>query len=305
MTLTTDSIDQLLGDAAHRYFGDGFRTVGRSLEPLRQSDDPLVYHAHARFSYPDTWSVKSHSSTLVPHLSSVDTLIIATSAAQTVVESALGVPAAAQHVTSVTISAGSSPVENLDMVPFTLRLEPAATDEVHSTVHFTIASMRGSVVVTHPHVVSSTVRADAHTSAHLQPDGAGPLDNHVGIDDVDASDVGTVTGKATVIATSTGELTMVDALVCSAQLAQVLLYRLDGIDRSHSDTLWMRRLTLASETARSVSVGTEFTPVVTARRTSVVTMGGSLWRSADLELTGFGGLTATCRVAHRLPGATA
>ncbi|GEE00558.1 hypothetical protein nbrc107696_10040 [Gordonia spumicola] len=305
MTLTTDSIDHYLGDAAHRYFGDGFRNVGRSVGQLHRTDDPLVYRANARLTYPDTWSVKSTSSTLVPHLSSVDTLLIATSAARAAVASARGVPARAQHVRSVTISAGGSPVEDLDDVPFTVRLIPTPGGSTESTVEFTVASMRGSVLVSHPPVAGDADGDVAHSAPVLPIDGAALLDSRVSIDDVDASEVGTVTATATVSATSTGELSMVDALVCSAQLAQVLLYELDGIDRSHSDTLWMRRLTLTSATARPVAVGVEFPATVTARRTSVVTMGGVPWRSADLELTEFGGLTATCRVAHRLPGTRA
>ena len=84
-----------------------------------------------------------------------------------------------------------------------------------------------------------------------------------------------------------------------AKLAQVLAYRLDGLDRGESHTLWMRRVALESAAARQ-PIGDPFVGAVALRRTRRVSYRGDVWRTLDMA-GGFLGITARASMAHRLP----
>jgi hypothetical protein len=75
-----DSIDDCLGPATGRFFGDGFRRVVHRIADItvRPGDNGRGrVDAKAGLRYPPDWSTKSTDVTLRPHLSSVDALLIA------------------------------------------------------------------------------------------------------------------------------------------------------------------------------------------------------------------------------------
>jgi len=74
------SIDDILGPAAQRFFGDGHRRVRQMLRNVTVDGDGRGGHrvrGCASVSYPADWSVKSVSDELRPHLSSIDALLLA------------------------------------------------------------------------------------------------------------------------------------------------------------------------------------------------------------------------------------
>lgn len=299
---THRSLDDALGPASSRYFGNGYRAVIRRLSPLEPTG-PDSLSAVAALGYPPNWSVKTAGS-LVPHLSSVDAVILVTTAATAAVTSALGVDdgeITEENVVSITVSAGSQPIEDLSTVPVTLRFRgdgtSPTTDEA-TTLDYTVGTMRGQITVAHP---AGRKRTTVRRALTLDADQYPSLDRVVQIDDLTV-DSHAVTGDAAVIpldAAAAGPVTLVDGLVGAAQLAQIALYHLDRIDRRSSHTLWMRKLTLRA--ASRPSVGTRFPARLAVTRSTVLSMGGHPWRSANLDLTGFGGITANCLAAHRIP----
>jgi len=94
---------------------------------------------------------------------------------------------------------------------------------------------------------------------------------------------------------------VVDAVVGLAQLAQILLYRLDGIDRGRSKTLWMRRLAVASPGPGGPS-SSAIAGSIAVARTTMLKLGDATWRNSEL-IGEFGDLRVTCVVAHQLPTA--
>jgi hypothetical protein len=92
---------------------------------------------------------------------------------------------------------------------------------------------------------------------------------------------------------------MLDGLVCLAQLAQVLAYRLDGIERGQSHTLWMRRLAQSSPASPRPATG-PVTATLALQRSRVLAFGDGLWRTLDVagELHG---IRARSSIAHQLP----
>lgn len=301
------SLDDALGPAAGRYFGDGYRAVRRSLGPIEPTGTPGALTSSARLRYPQSWSVKD-GATLVPHLSSIDAVVLAGDAALAVLTSALGLGPGAlteRNIVDLTVVAGTAPTEDLTAVPLTLttpeRSTPAGSDTRRSTVGYRLGGMRGTVTVVHP----PAARAQAvHGPISVDLDRDGTLRRRVVIDDLVLHDDG-VSGVAEVTmldderAPKAARVSMIDGLVGAAQLAQIALYHLDRIDRSTSNTLWMRKLRIrATERPR---LDTPLPVRLAVSRSSVVQMGGAPWRSASLDLTEFGGITVSCLAAHQLP----
>jgi hypothetical protein len=96
-------------------------------------------------------------------------------------------------------------------------------------------------------------------------------------------------------------LTVLDSVIALPQLAQVLMYGLDGMSRSASDTLWMRKVTVNAP--RPLPLPDEpLTARVGFTRTGSVRLQGDTWRTAELSGQ-LHGMTATASLAHRLPAA--
>ncbi|MET9862625.1 AvrD family protein [Streptomyces smyrnaeus] len=102
---------------------------------------------------------------------------------------------------------------------------------------------------------------------------------------------------------------LIDCFVTNLQLAQVLMYELDGVARSESNTLWMLRTVLdaapepsapsaCTTAARSFPVHTR----VTGKH--LLPLRGGTWR--NVEIAGeFAGVSLRCSLAHELPAAVA
>lgn len=91
---------------------------------------------------------------------------------------------------------------------------------------------------------------------------------------------------------------MIDAFVTALQLAQVMLYDLDGMRRQDSNTLWMRQTTLTASRPDRPAEGI----AVTTRLDDpgLLRMGGGTWRTLDV-VAELGGIQVRSAVAHRLP----
>lgn len=322
MTITepsTATLTDLLGPPSGRYFGHGYRAVTRRLTAVRADADRGTYSATGQLVYPSSWSVKS-TGTLVPHLSSIDTLVLAVGATCDALMSTYRLDPsdlADAWLRDIRITAGAHPDEDLECVAVTVRLAPigATDDQVGSvTADFVVGSLRGRLVICLPR--TPAVRDDAREISSVDPLG---LYEHtfathcVDVDELTlASDCTSIRGRALVAVESPlhaasglesaygPTVSFVDALVGAAQLAQILLYRLDDVDRSRSNTLWMRKLHLTARTPiRPITA--PLAGEMSVRRATEVSMGGARWRSADLTLDDFGGISGGCLLAHALP----
>jgi hypothetical protein len=94
-------------------------------------------------------------------------------------------------------------------------------------------------------------------------------------------------------------LTMVDCLLSLAQLAQVLIYRLDGIERSRSNTLWLRTVAMESHTPYQPMLS-PFTASLAVTRSKTLTLGRGTWRTFSVSGQ-FQGIHLRSTVAHELP----
>ncbi|WKX70282.1 AvrD family protein [Streptomyces sp. XD-27] len=95
-------------------------------------------------------------------------------------------------------------------------------------------------------------------------------------------------------------VSMVDALVSIAQLAQALLYAQDDLARGRSDTLWMRRMVIEADTPTRPA-DEPFDAAAYTTKNRLISLDGELWRATDLKVDDFCGIHGWCSIAHRLP----
>ncbi|WP_431044503.1 AvrD family protein [Streptomyces sp. P1-3] len=99
-------------------------------------------------------------------------------------------------------------------------------------------------------------------------------------------------------------VSMVDALVSIAQLAQALLYAQDDLARGRSDTLWMRRMVIEADTPTRPA-DAPFDAAAYTTKNRLISLDGELWRATDLRVDDFCGIHGWCSIAHRLPAHSA
>src|SRR5262249_52957763 len=90
-----------------------------------------------------------------------------------------------------------------------------------------------------------------------------------------------------------------DAVLGLGQLAQALLYELDGIDRQRGAAIWMRRISGSCGRPGKPS-SSAFRGAAKLTRTRLVTFGETTRRTGELS-TAFGDMTGTCALALQLP----
>ncbi|MBH0777902.1 AvrD family protein [Nocardia bovistercoris] len=328
MNTAFSSYDEPLGPRSDRYFGDGYQKVRQELSRLRIGNSSAAGTRHegtARLTYPTEWSRKQHRE-LVPHVSSVDTIMLAISlceAAVTATRALTPEQSARMWVRHASVRAGSRPHEDLERIPVTATVTAATEDEGNdseTTFAFKVGNLAGNLTIAHP-AGAASVSADGVTEYEDLGAIYGPAPHYYsnGVKDhtLTATDLrvdlacGRITGRQHVHTGGGGgyvgaesaywdSVSPVDAVVGAAQLSQILLYQLDELDRTRSNTLWMRKLEFVADGPIRPSAG-DFDGTVEIRRAPLIDRGGKRWRSADMLIKEFRGVTGSCLLAHEIP----
>ncbi|MFG1666267.1 AvrD family protein [Streptomyces sp. Y7] len=319
------SVDDHLGPAEQRFFGRGFRRVGYDIGELRLTrgaDGTVRAASSVGVSYPADWSKKAAGTDLLPHFSTVDGLVVAAQLAEACL-AGLVPDLRDGWLRKVRITAGTSPQEDLARLPAeaTLRRTDSLTGEpgrAVSLVDCTVGTMRMRCEVVHA-LPTGTVR-DAGTYAGLDALLGPAADRYFGtgfttrrqfirevaVDhralSADAAltvvhEDGAVVPTAGLEGAHQPSISMIDAFVTALQLAQIMLYDLDGMRRQDSNTLWMRQTTL---TAARPDRPTAAAVTTRLDEPGLLRMGGGTWRTLDV-VAELAGLRVRSAVAHQLP----
>jgi hypothetical protein len=326
------SIDDYLGPAEGRFFGHGYRRVHYDLADGVTVDGGGV-HARVGVSYPADWSRKAGAADRVPHLSTLDALILGARFAETALHTAYGLDAAQTRrawLRRVDIRAGNTPYERgLDAVAVAARVagtEPAPCSLCghRSTVDVRVGNMTLRCEIEHEavHGRPPAQRDGGGDGSGARLYGDGFRDRSAEIADLAIAGVESRARAAVTLASYAAargacgpgrmarpadgleahyqpSLSMIESFVVSLQLGQVLLYELDGVARADSNTLWMRHTTIEATTPFRPAVA-PVAATVSLQDSRRLTARGGTWRTATI-VGHSPGLRTRCAVAHELP----
>lgn len=320
------SIDQCLGPANARFFGDGFKRVDQRLSRLVITDRPGLgaVSAKAALSYPADWSRKS-SGNPPAHLSSIDAVVLTVELVDAYLTHGYKLgphQRGRSELLSYAMRVGrpQADLSCFDAVAVCSSCEPLCerTGRCRSTFDCTIGTVRITCAIDHDTNPLRIAPASYETPfdvfsapARYYHEGYKQRTHHIEDLVVDhrrqrVAAVTTVTAARRDVGDIAGFgsarqpcVSPIDCLVVLAQLAQVLTYELDGLARATSNTLWMRRL--AMQASRSPQpLDTPLAGVVEVARSGLLSMGEHRWRT--LELIGqLMGVRIDAAVAHQLP----
>ncbi|MFE4973491.1 AvrD family protein [Kitasatospora sp. NPDC056651] len=320
------SVDDYLGPGDRRFFGRGFRRVHYDLSRIRVARTPdgvAGASATVRVRYPADWSRKAVGD-LRPHFSTVDGLVLAAQLAELCLSDRRGDDLSEAWLRQVRITAGNRPQEDLD------RLEAVATRRrlkpldgtpgwSVSVIDCGIGTMRVRCELVHPSDNPSPGQWQyANPAEALGPAADRYYDHGFTTRRQLIRDV--VVDQGALLATARLDIeheepaspaprglesghgpsvTMVDAFVTALQLAQVMLYEMDGVRRQDSDTLWMRQTVMtAAGPRRPYEAGVPVTTTLT--EPDLLRLNGDTWRTMTITAD-MAGIDLSCAVTHRLP----
>ena len=320
--LRLGSVDDALGNRQGRFFGEGFKHVAQALTDITvrpaTADSPGRVDATAGLTIPGTWSRKGESDQL-PHLSTIDVMLFGAQLAGLYAAHTYQLPPSGPFlVRSVTIKAGTEPDEhNLDRFPVSAVLRSTVDlPELRRqliVMDCRIASMTVRVAVEHAATGRTVAGTGSYPSAKQLPGpwndasyGASHFGRHQFLTDVEAD---IAAHSATADLAITTDLagtrraalppTMIDLFTSALQLAQIMLYKLDGLDRASSNTLWMRSTSITPAPAPASGEDDARFRTELLRPVRLPSANGT-WRAAEIAAT-HAGMQLSCKVAHLLP----
>jgi hypothetical protein len=314
------TVDDYLGPGENRFFGKGYKRVEQRLTDIHV--EPGCVRARASVRYPDDWSRKG-TTNQPPHLSSIDTLLIAGEMAELYLTHVLRLDARARsdvRLRKVRMKAGRDPVEK-ELGEFVVQATITSQSLRTSVVDCQVGTLRVCCEIEHPESSPAPEPGHYHGPdellgpAELRPFAAAHRTKTQVIEDLDI-DVPGCRARAVLSTRSTarqdlpvqglesyshGASSIIDAFVAAVQLGQILLYELDAVSRAESNTLWMRQTVL--------EIGDPHRPVYTPAGLSVrleeprllTTRDGATWRTADITAE-FEHMNICCSATHRLSG---
>jgi Pseudomonas avirulence D protein (AvrD) len=335
--ILASSIDDHLGPAQGRFFGHGFRRVAHSVRDVEIRRGAIT--ATAGLSYPDDWSRKSSGSLRphLSSVDALVLAVQLAEAHLTHTRRLDAGQRRRTWLRSFDMRGGRVPQEDLTALP--VQAIQLATRGTVSTYSCLIGTLGVTCEIEHDatyHGLDSPLGAPADTTyrnldsllgapadttcrnldsllgaAEDRYYGAGFRRRAQRIADVRVAPDGEAIAATVAVADPGGGRdlglggaygpapSMLDGLVCLAQLAQVLAYRLDGIERGQSHTLWMRRLAQSSAAPPRRATG-PVTAKLALQRSRVLAFGDGRWRTLDVagELHG---IRVRSSIAHQLP----
>jgi hypothetical protein len=303
-TLESRSFDDILGAAEGRYFGRGYRHVRHRVDPV-QGDRTDAFGFLGVAQYPDEWSLDHLGNRRVPHLSTLDAILLPLLA----LESLMLENHDQLILTAARVRAGSSPWSDLSAVPIDIafdatspRFAPIRTRVGHFTVELELSLRAAAVREEKPSRFLETTQSLY---------GGEYADNIVDTE-VAAFDADTTTLNAShrfAIPSRPGRSPrcfegrrwghplLVDHVVTMSQLSQAVIQEASGRSRADYDNIWMRQMRISSD-AEGLDVP-NFKTTSRLKRDRVVVIDGARVHDLEVEVRADNGVHAIARLAYR------
>lgn len=249
-SIQTTRLDDVLGPAESRYFAAGYRDVIHAVEIINEveGEDTHSISARASLRYPEGWSRNEDGTVRLPHLSSVDSVILPLLTMQ---QSTRGGRANEYWVKEISLKAGSEPWWNLDEVPIEIEAHMTGNQTTliatSGTIRATISLERNAVSAppSTPEsgrtdsVYSSTFRQVRCVTDSLKFNETQATIHATHQFSLEADPSGLPNGYDSATWPAT---TIIDYLVTMGQMVQALVYAANQTDREHMGNLWMRTM---------------------------------------------------------------
>ena len=264
-----ETVDEILGDPGSRYFGGGYRSVQQRVFDVRLDTRNRTAHALAQVTYPKSWSTRNDRE-LKPHLSSIDGFVIASQLVESYLREAYGLDDGSARdawIRHCTIKSGSAPTLELERIPVALALvatqaDPGTLCGFRSDFRVKVGSLSVELSLDHSLFVARKVNvAFADVSACLGEGeqrylAGGYKRTNVEVTQISLSSAhdhararfrfgyASDNGRDGLSGSYLPCISIPDALVGTAQLAQAVLYRRDDLTRATSGNMWMRKISV-------------------------------------------------------------
>ncbi|WP_435174195.1 AvrD family protein [Actinacidiphila sp. bgisy145] len=327
------SIDEYLGPAEQRFFGSGYRRASHQVGDVRvfpATEADQVVTARITIGYPGDWSRKKDEIDVPPHVSSIDALVLGVQLAEAHLAYGYGLGPEQRRTAQlrrITLIAGTAPQEELTDLSAGAWLRgtaplPEAPGMCVSVYECRIGVMRARYEIIHAAPAGTARPAefrwleDALGPAETRYYGAGFALGGQRLADVTADTEG-LSAHASVLmepakampdgieGSTSPAFSPVDCFVACLQLAQVLMYEMDNIRRSDSNTLWMLRTSLDAARPRvAASPGSPHQVMAKVTGSHLLPLHGRSWRNTEISGES-AGIRLRCSLAHELPEKTA
>ncbi|MCU0762635.1 MAG: AvrD family protein [Hydrogenophaga sp.] len=283
-----DSIDEFLGQRHGRYFGDGYLKSAQTVRDFELHGGPhgMRFSSLGEVLLPDMWSLKGGSQQK-PHLSTIDVIELALECLrQFRICLRRGHELSTDLLDGMSIVAGKSPIEDdMDAIPITGQV-------THDGNGSEVMALRvGNMDVTlYMRPESQRVTRGMTFSRRPVELGQVLLNAEKMHASAMASPKPTEPGMAWSLSAS---------FACALQLGQLLLYKLDKVERASSNTLWMKKTEIRFSDLVPCSGGVQPIHVHLDDVLKYDKPDGE-WRRANV-CASFCNTQITCRVTHRLP----
>lgn len=286
-----DSIDDFLGQRHGRYFGDGYLKSEQIIRDFEISGglDDVRFSCLGGVNLPETWSLKGNGKQR-PHLSTIDVIEFALECLRQ-----FRICARREHelatdlLQSMSIVAGQSPIEdNMDAVP--INGQVTVDSEGRDCMALKIGNMD----------VTLRIRPKNQYFSRPLTFSRGPVELSQVLLNVDKMHASAMACPKPVGSDLAWSLSA--SFACALQLGQLLLYKLDRVERSLSNTLWMKRTDIQFSDLVPCVAGVQPIHVHLDDVLKYEKLDG-LWRKANI-CASFCNTHIVCRVTHRLPAPT-
>lgn len=303
------TFDDVLGQSGDRYLSDGYRRVVRQYQctvTAEESAGRLRVSGAASLSYPTDWSTRqSQTAAPPPHFSSVDAALLTERIAAGIVAGTAPSAHASVALTRISLHAGTRAGTVLTDIPVEGEITGVGSnDSPAMTTRFGDMKVTATVNVREGcggHPVSPAPQPVVHDPMPI----AGSVESSA-LGPRWTSRVQRISDTGhrieAVHSPSSSEdmppaLSVVDLLRLSAQQAQILIYRRDGLERDSANLLWMRQAHFAiGEPRRQRSA--QFALQLDIVRDRTLARGGALWRLFDVVATDGDGVEASASLAY-------
>ncbi|MBY0039522.1 hypothetical protein H7U08_23725 [Bacillus cereus] len=299
-------IDDILGSREQRFFGSGFKKVNHQIYDIEVSEKCVV--ATADISYPTDWSKKSEDTDLKPHLSTIDATVLSLQLNEVYITQKFGITEAQRRkiwLKRIVLKAGTTPQEDLNkLIISTQHIKTKNVSDSLGTNVSIFESQIGSMQIRCEieHDIEKECNEGAkfdsidqilglHSKRYygdmyknpqqIMEDVQFDFQNQKVTSLVNVTHINESPFKVEGMeAAYYPSFSIIDCMITVAQMAQALIYKVDDIDRSNSNTLWMRKVII--ENKNPYQPYEPFVASTYISKSNLLKLKGSMWRTTEM-----------------------